>query len=70
MITFLLAYSLAGSLVWMFTAEDISADVRLKRLAKGKRTRESHLVIASLVVVIALWPAVAVKWIVMRGVGS
>lgn len=68
MITILLAYGLCGSIVWLFTADDISADVRLKRLVKGKRTRESHLVIASLLVVIPLWPAVAVKWIVMRGV--
>ena len=68
MITAILTYLAIGATLWaLLLSSGLPADVRMKRLLKGKRTRSSHQAIAVLVCVV-VWPWAAVKYVVTRRV--
>lgn len=67
MITFALIWTAIGSVVWMLTCDGLTAEVRLRRMAQGKRTRAVHIVVGT-VIVIARWPWTACKYIATRKV--
>jgi hypothetical protein len=56
-----------GAVVWMLTCSGLPAEVKLRRMLRGKRTLASHVVIASAVVIV-VWPVTAARYIAKRRV--
>lgn len=58
---------LIGSLVWVLACDGLAAEVKLRRMLKGKRTKASHQVIAAMVVIV-VWPWTTIKFFKRRSV--